>query len=173
MSFLDGLNKEQKLAVETNAKHVRVIAGAGSGKTRVLTTRIAHLVEERGYNPRRICAITFTNKAAGEMKERIETMLAPDVGIFVSTIHSLCVRIIREEFEALNLVRNFTILDTQDQQSLLKEAYKEYGYLRKELSFNEVLSYISNNKMARVSVKQAYMMAGSSIYDERKAKLYD
>lgn len=173
MSILDGLNKEQKLAVNTSAKHVRVIAGAGSGKTRVLTTRIAHLVEDKGYNPRKICAITFTNKAANEMKERIETMLAPDVGIFVSTIHALCVRIIREEFEALGLVRNFTILDTQDQQALLKEAYTEYGYQRKELAYRDVLSYISNNKMAGVSIKQAYLMAGSNIYEEKKAVLYD
>ncbi len=173
MSFLKGLNKEQKLAVETKAKHVRVIAGAGSGKTRVLTTRIAHLVEDRLYNPRKICAITFTNKAAGEMKERIESMLAPDVGIYVSTIHSLCVRIIREEYEALSLVRNFTILDSDDQENLLKEAYTEYGYQRREIPFKEVLNYISNNKMASVSVKQAYLLAGSNHYEQRKAKLYD
>ena len=173
MSIFDGLNKEQKQAVQTNAKHVRVIAGAGSGKTRVLTTRIAHLVEEKGYNPKKICAITFTNKAANEMKDRIESMLAPDVGIFVSTIHALCVRIIREEYEALSLVRNFTILDQTDQQTILKEAYNEYGLQRKELSYRDVLNYISNNKMAQVSIKQAYKMAGSNYYETQKAKVYD
>ena len=173
MSFFDELNKEQKLAVETEAKHVRVIAGAGSGKTRVLTTRIAHLVENKGYNPRKICAITFTNKAANEMKDRVETMLSSNIGVLVSTIHSLCVRIIREEYEALSLVRNFTILDQQDQETILKEAYAEYGYVRKELPFRDVLTYISNNKMVHVSIKEAYKLAGSSEYQTKMAKVYD
>lgn len=173
MSIYDELNKEQNQAVTTNAKHVRVIAGAGSGKTRVLTSRIVHLVEEKGYNPRKICAITFTNKAANEMKERIEMMLAPDIGIFVSTIHALCVRIIREEYEALNLVRNFTILDQYDQETILKEAYSEYGFTRKEMPYRDVLSYISNNKMVYLSVKQAYKLAGSNFYEQQKAKVYD
>lgn len=172
MNYLDGLNKEQREAVEVNAKYVRVIAGAGSGKTRVLTTRIVHLIMERAYNPRKICAITFTNKAANEMKHRLESMLTSDMGVFVSTIHAMCVRIIREEFEALGLVRNFTILDTADQQVILREAYQEYGYQRKELSYKEVLSYISEHKVNDISVKQAHKMA-SNFQDERKAKVYD
>lgn len=172
MNYLDGLNKEQKEAVEVKAKHVRVIAGAGSGKTRVLTTRIVHLIKGLGYNPRKICAITFTNKAANEMKHRLEGMLDSNTGVFVSTIHSMCVRIIREEFEALGLVRNFTILDETDQQTILREAYNEFGYERKELSYKEVLNYISNNKVAGVSIKQAYKMAGSSFQEEKKAKVY-
>lgn len=173
MSYFDDLNKEQKLAVKTDAKHVRVIAGAGSGKTRVLTTRIAHLVENKGYNPRKICAITFTNKAANEMKDRVEMMLSSNIGVLVSTIHSLCVRIIREEYEALSLVRNFTILDQQDQETILKEAYAEYGYVRKELPFRDVLTYISNNKMVHVSIKEAYKLAGSNDYQVKMAKVYD
>lgn len=173
MNYLDELNKEQRQAVEVKAKHVRVIAGAGSGKTRVLTTRIVHLIKDLGYNPRKICAITFTNKAANEMKLRLESMLDSNMEVFVSTIHSMCVRIIREEYEALNLVRNFTIVDQSDQQTILKEAYDEFGYERKELSYRDVLAYISNNKIAGVSIEQAYKIAGSSIYEEKKAKLYD
>lgn len=173
MSFYKGLNAEQKLAVTSEAKHIRVIAGAGSGKTRVLTMRIAYLVQELGYNPYKICAITFTNKAANEMKDRIETMLDADQHVHVSTIHSLCVRIIREEYEALNLVRNFTILDTADQDVILKEAYTLYGYTRKEITYREVLNYISNNKMANVTIKQAYNIASNNDHEEKKAKLYD
>lgn len=173
MDLLKGLNNEQKEAVLTPYKHVRVIAGAGSGKTRVLTTRIVHLIHDRGYNPKKICAITFTNKAANEMKTRMESMLPASINVHVSTIHSLCVRIIREEFEALGLVRNFTILDTQDQQAILKEAYTEYSYERKELRYGDVLNYISNNKIAGVSIEQAYAMAGSAPYEIKKAKIYD
>jgi DNA helicase II / ATP-dependent DNA helicase PcrA len=173
MNYLNALNKEQKEAVLTENKHVRVIAGAGSGKTRVLTTRIVHLVKDLGYRPSKICALTFTNKAANEMKERLEHMLDSDQSAHVSTIHALCVMIIRYEYEALNLVRNFTILDQSDQTTILREAYREFGYDRKELSHRDVLNYISNNKTARVSVEQAYKMAGSSMYEVRKAKVYD
>ena len=173
MNYLDILNKEQKEAVTVKARHVRVIAGAGSGKTRVLTTRIVYLVTQLGYNPRKICAITFTNKAANEMKHRLESMLDSDKGVFVSTIHGMCVRIIREEFEALSLVRNFTIVDEADQNTILREAYQTYGYERRDLSYKEVLAYISNNKIAGIGVEQAYKIAGSSFHEEKKAKLYD
>ncbi|MDE8055349.1 UvrD-helicase domain-containing protein [Erysipelothrix rhusiopathiae] len=172
MDYIQGLNKEQKEAVLTKAKHVRVIAGAGSGKTRVLTTRIVHLIADLGYYPSKICAITFTNKAANEMKERMEAMLPDAIRVHTSTIHSLCVRIIREEYEALNLVRNFTILDTSDQQAVMREAYKQFDYDRKDISFREALTYISNNKFARVDVAQAERMAGSNYHEQKKVNLY-
>ena len=89
MDYIEGLNPEQKAAVLSESKHIRVIAGAGSGKTRVLTSRLVHLVESRNYNPKRLCAITFTNKAANEMKDRLEDMLGGFSPIHVSTIHSL------------------------------------------------------------------------------------
>lgn len=173
MDLLTTLNEQQKEAVLTPYKHVRVIAGAGSGKTRVLTTRIVHLIRDRGVNPRKICAITFTNKAANEMKERLITMLEDQQGVTTSTIHALCVRIIREEYEALGLVRNFTILDQQDQQALLKEAYRQLGYERKSLKFSEALHYISNNKIARISVEQAFAMSYGSQTDQKLANIYE
>ncbi|QIK69676.1 UvrD-helicase domain-containing protein [Erysipelothrix sp. HDW6C] len=173
MDYIQGLNKEQKEAVLTHNKHVRVIAGAGSGKTRVLTTRIVHLMKDRGYYPSKICAITFTNKAANEMKERMERMDPEALRVHTSTIHSLCVRILREDFEALNLVRNFTILDTSDQQSVLREAYRRFEYDRKDLTYREVLSYISNNKIADVTYTHAHTLAGSNYHEQKKANVYE
>ena len=96
MSYLDSLNPSQYDAVTYTDGHIRIIAGAGSGKTRVITTRIAYLIESLGIAPYRILAITFTNKAANEMKERVYSILGDDAsGMFVSTIHSFCVRLLR------------------------------------------------------------------------------
>ena len=173
MDYIQGLNNEQKQAVLTRNKYVRVIAGAGSGKTRVLTTRIVHLIKDLGYYPSKICAITFTNKAANEMKERMERMDSDAIRVHTSTIHSLCVRILREDYEAVELVRSFTIIDTSDQQSILREAYRLFDYDRKELNPREVLSYISANKIANVSVHQAMMLAGSNYHETKKANVYD
>ncbi|UPU39929.1 UvrD-helicase domain-containing protein [Erysipelothrix sp. Poltava] len=131
-----------------------------------------HLIADLGYYPSKICAITFTNKAANEMKERMEAMLPDAIRVHTSTIHSLCVRIIREEYEALNLVRNFTILDTSDQQAVMREAYKQFDYDRKDISFREALTYISNNKFAGVDVAQAERMAGSNYHEQKKVNLY-
>lgn len=119
MSFLDGLNKQQKEAAQCVDSHLRIIAGAGSGKTRVVTTRIAYLVEELHVLPNKILAITFTNKAAKEMKERVESMLG-DIGkaVQISTIHSFCVRLLREDILEIAYPRNFTILDGDDQKSI-------------------------------------------------------
>ncbi len=173
MNSINALNESQKAAVLTKAQHVRIIAGAGSGKTRVLTTRIVHLIKDQYIAPYRICAITFTNKAANEMKDRMESMLPATTAVHTSTIHALCVRIIREEYEALGLIRNFTIIDTSDQQAVMKEAYKALNYDRKELSYREVLNYISGNKVAKVSVDQALIMAGTNFIEEKKANVYE
>ena len=117
------LNPAQKEAVIDDHPHLRIIAGAGSGKTRVLTMRIAYLIEQKDVDPRHILAITFTNKAAKEMKDRIAEMLKErGAGTFISTIHSLCVRILSEDIGALNYPKNFTIVDSDDQKQILKEA---------------------------------------------------
>ena len=106
------LNNNQKEAVLADAKYLRIIAGAGSGKTRVLTMRIAHLIQDCNIFPNKILAITFTNKAAREMKERVQNLLEKDSGNpWISTIHSLCVRILREDITVLGWPRNFTIID--------------------------------------------------------------
>ncbi|MEA4874354.1 UvrD-helicase domain-containing protein [Anaerorhabdus sp.] len=174
MNLLDGLNPNQKEAVLSTDQYLRVIAGAGSGKTRVLTTRIANLVLERNVYPSKILAITFTNKAANEMKERIKKILGdPSGAVWISTIHSLCVRILREDIQSMGMPRNFTVMDQDDQKTILKEAYKEHGIDKSAISFGSMLDYIGNNKGAEITVDRAYVLAGSFIGEKSKAKVYE
>jgi DNA helicase-2/ATP-dependent DNA helicase PcrA len=173
VSFLHQLNPRQKDAVLTKSRYVRIIAGAGSGKTRVLTTRIVHLIQDLGVAANSVLAITFTNKAANEMKTRIINMLGDQAsGIHLSTIHSLCVRILREDCQSMGLPRNFTVLDQDDQKSILKEAYKEIGLDRQRFTFGSMLDYISNNKSAQVSVERALILAGEHFGEKEKARVY-
>src|SRR5213080_2007959 len=127
MDFAKLLNTEQLHAVESSEGPVLILAGAGSGKTRVITYRVAHLIENRGVRPEQILAVTFTNKAADQMKTRVRNLLrAPRSGDpLISTFHSLCVRILRREIEALNYTRNFTIYDESDQLQVIKSAMKD------------------------------------------------
>lgn len=126
MSIYDTLNPEQKEAVLQTEGPVLILAGAGSGKTRVLTHRIAYLIDEKGVNPWNIMAITFTNKAAGEMRERVDKIVGfGSESIWVSTFHSSCVRILRRYIDRLGYENNFTIYDTDDQKSLMKEVCKK------------------------------------------------
>ena len=156
MSILEQLNDRQKEAAACIDRHVRIIAGAGSGKTRVVTTRIAYLIDECHVYPNKILAITFTNKAAREMKERVENMLGPIArSVQISTIHSFCVRLLREDIRELGYPRNFTILDSEDQKSILKEIYKEKGIDTKVYSYPSMLGYISACKTVFVSPAQA------------------
>lgn len=184
MVSYSSLNDKQKEAVIDDSKHLRIIAGAGSGKTRVLTMRIAYLIEQKHINPKNVLAITFTNKAANEMKNRISEMLgeAGD-GAFISTIHSLCVRILKEEIGVFGYPRNFTIVDGDDQKTILKEAYKEFNIDKKDLSYGSVLDYIANCKYEELSYEKAMDQAYGEkklvdkanvykYYDERLKSLY-
>ena len=174
MIDISTLNDEQKDAVLDEHKYLRIVAGAGSGKTRVLTMRIAHLIQDRDVWPTKILAITFTNKAANEMKERIRKMLENETSQpWISTIHSLCVRILREDIQAMGWPRNFTVLDADDQKSILKEAYKEFKVDSQTYSYGSLLDYISNNKAADISVERAYVLAGSYSGEKIKAKIYE
>lgn len=174
MSILDELNPQQKEAVLCNDTHLRIIAGAGSGKTRVVTTRIAYLIDTCHIWPNQILAITFTNKAAKEMKERVFAMLGDIArGIQISTIHSFCVRLLREDIYELGYPRNFTILDSDDQKSILKEAYREYDIDVKSYSYANVLSYISHNKTQFIDPDAAMNMAGSWQSEKIKAQVYE
>ncbi len=124
-NLLDKLNEEQIKPVLDTEGAVLVIAGAGSGKTRVLTTRIAYLVLEKGIDPSNIMAITFTNKAAGEMKERLKSLIPNVEDMWVSTIHSMCVRILRRDIDKLGYDKNFTIYDETDKDRVLKRVFEE------------------------------------------------
>ena len=122
---LSHLNEEQRQAVLHTEGPLLILAGAGSGKTRVLTQRIAHLIEEKGVLPGNILAITFTNKAASEMRERVESLLKRHTDIWVSTFHSACVKILRRDIDKIGYTRDFVIYDSSDQKVVLKECFKE------------------------------------------------
>ena len=153
MNYLDELNEKQKEAVLTIDGPVLVLAGAGSGKTKVLTTRIAHLINE-GILSSQILAITFTNKAAKEMRDRLEKIV-PNNYAFVGTFHSFGVRIIRENYEYLGLEKNFSIIDTEDANSIIKKIMKENGYDPKFTTpgyIRSKISFIKNNMLTNAEV---------------------
>ena len=144
MSNYDTLNPMQKEAVLCTEGPLLILAGAGSGKTRVLTHRVAYLIEEKGVNPWNILAITFTNKAAGEMRERVDNLVGFGAeSIWVSTFHSSCVRILRREIGALGYASSFTIYDTDDSLRVIKEILKAGHIAEKRFSPRSVLSLIS------------------------------
>ena len=144
---LDTLNGPQRQAVECTEGPLLVLAGAGSGKTRVLTYRIAHLIDDMHVAPWEILAITFTNKAAAEMRERLGGLVGPrSRGMWVSTFHSMCVRILRADAERMGFTRNFTIYDTDDQKRLYKEIMSELDIDPKRFPVNALMSRISTAK---------------------------
>src|SRR5213592_1978412 len=126
MQFLDTLNPEQREAVLHINGPLLILAGAGSGKTRVITSRIAYLVGDGHASPEEVLAVTFTNKAAEEMRARVEALLGSDCSrMWVSTFHSLCARLLRREAPAIGLSRDFVIYDSSDQLTVVKQALKE------------------------------------------------
>ena len=153
LDILAGLNPQQREAVQNTEGALLILAGAGSGKTRVITVRIAYLIAEKGIAPHNILAVTFTNKAATEMRERINQLLqgrglqsAP----LVATFHSLCVRILRQDIEHLNegFTKSFTIYDTDDSIKVIKACVKDIGLDEKQLAARQVLSAISSAKIS-------------------------
>lgn len=147
MSIYDSLNKEQQEAVFQTKGPVLILAGAGSGKTRVLTHRMAYLIEEQGVNPYNILAITFTNKAAGEMRERVDQLVGfGSESIWVSTFHSTCVRILRRYIERLGYDNRFTIYDSDDQKSVMKDICKRLDIDTKIIKERSILGAISSAK---------------------------
>ena len=147
MDLLNGLNEEQKKAVLHVDGPLLILAGAGSGKTTVLTNRIAYLIQEKGVYPSNILAITFTNKAAREMKERIDNLIeSVSDSIWVSTFHSMCVRILRRDIEKIDYDRSFVIFDYTDQQTVIKECLKELNLNEKNFAPKSVLEMIGRAK---------------------------
>lgn len=156
MAYLDGLNQKQYEAVMNGDGQLLILAGAGSGKTKVLTTKIAYLLKEKHIDSREIVAITFTNKAAKEMKDRLSGILGEDVvyPMWVGTFHSVCGRILRKHIKHLGFTGQFTIYDRNDQKQLLKEILKELGWNAKNISLNGILSVISKEKNSGVSPEE-------------------
>ena len=193
MSFLNQLNPQQREAVETTEGPVLILAGAGSGKTRVITYRIAHLIENLGVMPESILAVTFTNKAAAEMVERVERIVG---GLSVakpviSTFHSFCVRVLRRDVEALRIpssvpgqppighTKNFVIYDEADQQSIVKSVMKRMGIDDKELTPRTVLGRISWAKNHMLDPQEIYLQSAdpktekvAHIYEEYRKELH-
>ena len=150
MSIYDTLNEPQREAVFQTEGPLLILAGAGSGKTRVLTHRIAYLIEEQGVNPWNILAITFTNKAAGEMRDRVDQLVGfGSESIWVSTFHSMCVRILRKHIDKIGGTSSFTIYDASEQKTVVKEVLKYLQLDPKLYPERAMLSAIS----ASVNVK--------------------
>ncbi len=171
--LLSGLNPEQQRAVKTTEGPLLLMAGAGSGKTRVLTHRIAYLMVEKRVNPYNILAITFTNKAAREMKERIYKMMGGAADeIWISTFHSMCVRILRRDIDRIGYNRNFTILDSTDQQSVIKGILKEKNIDPKKFDPRAILGAISSAKNELKAPEEFGKTAGG-YYDQVVADVYE
>lgn len=173
MSIYESLNPAQKEAVLYTEGPLLVLAGAGSGKTRVLTHRIAYLIEEKGVNPWNIMAITFTNKAAGEMRDRVDKLVGyGSESIWVSTFHSSCVRILRRYIDRLGFENNFTIYDTDDQKTIMKEVCKRLDVDTKIFKERNILSAISKAKEEMVTPEEFLQNAGSDFALKKIAAIY-
>ena len=173
MSIYDTLNGPQKEAVLHTDGPLLILAGAGSGKTRVLTHRIAYLIDERGVNPWNILAITFTNKAAEEMRQRVDSLVAFGAeSIWVSTFHSMCVRILRRFIERLGYENRFTIYDTDDQKTLMKEVCRKVDIDTKVFKERSLLSAISSAKNEMILPDEFELNAGGDFGQQKIAKVY-
>jgi len=170
--LLTGLNDRQKEAVRYTEGPLLILAGAGSGKTRVLTHRIGYIIEQGLAQPWQILAITFTNKAAGEMRERVDRLL-PGNGedVFVSTFHSMCVRMLRRDIDRLGYDRDFSIYDTDDQRTLIRQILKDLKMDPKQYRDRGVLSSISSKKNTMISAED-FENTASDFYERNLSKIY-
>ena len=173
MSIYETLNDMQQKAVYHTEGPLLILAGAGSGKTRVLTHRIAYLIGEKGVNPWNILAITFTNKAAQEMRERVDQIVGNDGGsVWVSTFHSTCVRILRRYIDRLGYDNNFTIYDTDDQKTLMKDVCRRLDVDTKQYKERALLAAISHAKDELLTPDDMERNAGGDFREKRIAEIY-
>ena len=173
MSIYDTLNPKQKEAVLHTDGPLLILAGAGSGKTRVLTHRIAYLIDECGVNPWNIMAITFTNKAAGEMRERVDNLVGFGAeSIWVSTFHSSCVRILRRHIESLGYTTSFSIYDSDDQKTLMRQVFKTLDIDTKQFKERSVLSAISSAKDKLITPEEFLLNAGGDFREKKAGEIY-
>lgn len=174
MSIYDTLNDKQKEAVFHTEGPLLILAGAGSGKTRVLTHRIAYLIEEKGVNPWNILAITFTNKAAAEMRERVDNLVGfGSESIWVSTFHSMCVRILRRHIALLGYDTNFTIYDTDDQKTLMRDVCKLLQIDTKIYKERMLIGTISHAKNEMLTPEEFRLQAGGDFHQKKIADVYE
>lgn len=148
MDILKDLNDEQMEAVTTTEGYVRVIAGAGSGKTKALTHRYAFLVNEFGISTSNILCATFTNKAANEMKKRVRSMIGDNDTGFICTFHGFCVRLLREDIHAINYPQNFIVMDAEDTETILKTVYETSNIQSRTYTFSMAREYIKRQKIS-------------------------
>ncbi|MGN0380208.1 MAG: ATP-dependent helicase [Butyrivibrio sp.] len=173
MSIYDKLNEQQKLGVFTTEGPVLILAGAGSGKTGVITHRIAHLIDDLGVNSYNILAITFTNKAAKEMRERVDSLVGMGAeAAWIMTFHSACVRILRRYIDRLGYDTNFTIYDSDDQKNVMKDVCKRLEVDTKVYKEKSLLSKISAAKDELLTPDDMYQSAGSNYNKMREAEIY-
>ena len=173
MSKYDLLNKEQKEAVLHTEGPLLILAGAGSGKTRVLTHRAAYLIEECGVPPFHILAITFTNKAAGEMRERIDDLIGFGADqVWVSTFHSACVRILRRYSDRIGYENNFSIYDADDQKNIVKEVMRKLSVNTKEYKERFFMNRISNAKDSLITPEEYFDWSEGGYEDKLCDRVY-
>ena len=173
MGIYDTLNDKQQEAVYYTDGPLLILAGAGSGKTRVLTHRIAYLIEEKGVNPWNILAITFTNKAAGEMRDRVDKLVGfGSESVWVSTFHSMCVRILRRHIGLLGYDTNFTIYDADDQKTLMRDICKLLQIDTKRLKERAILSAVSRAKNELITAEDFRLQAGGDYLERKTADAY-
>lgn len=173
MSIYDTLNREQREACFHTEGPVLILAGAGSGKTRVITHRIAYLMEECGVNPWNILAITFTNKAAGEMRERVDKLIGfGSESVWISTFHSMCVRILRRHIDQIGFSSNFNIYDSDDQKTLVKQIMRRMNIDDQLLSFRSVIHAISSAKSELQTPQQFRDTHTGSYQEEKTGEIY-
>ena len=173
MSIYDTLNEQQRQGVLTTEGPVLLLAGAGSGKTRVLTHRVAYLIEEKDVNPYNILAITFTNKAAAEMRERVDRLVGIDAGgAWIMTFHAACMRILRRYIERIGYTNGFTIYDTDDQKTIMRQVLKKLDLDPKFYKDRSVLSQISSAKDELISPDEFELAAGSDYHKRKIAEVY-
>ena len=177
MNLLEGLNEAQAAAVEVVKGPLLILAGAGSGKTKTLTHRIAHLIANEGVWPNQILAVTFTNKAAREMRERLGKLIDQeshhrDFMPWMGTFHGICVRLLRMDGAAIGISRNFVIYDEDDRQSLIKQSMKQLGLTDRELKPSQISSIISNAKN-QMQTPEEFEAAATYPYQKSVAKIYE
>lgn len=152
MDVLQGLNEAQRQAVTATEGYIRVAAGAGTGKTRTLTRRYAYLVQDMGIPASHILCVTFTNKAANEMKQRVRTMIGDEDTGYICTFHSLGLRILKEDINTLGWPENFMVLDTEDKESLLKNVFSDMGMTLQEMTLKRAADLTDDMKWSLLYV---------------------